>query len=104
MNAYGFGMMLQKFRIRAGFSQRALAEEAKIDTSYISRIESGERPTTSRTLALQLAKILVLSQEEEDLWLISAGYVSPRIQSLASNSISHLIDNLDSILDNEILD
>jgi transcriptional regulator with XRE-family HTH domain len=94
MKTYSFGNMLREFRSRVGLSQRALAEKADIDTSYISRIESGERKITSRSVALQLAKILQLSQEETDLWLISAGYISPRMQSLASAGISQLMENI----------
>ena len=93
MNENNFGDMLRMFRERVGLSQRALAEKAGIDTSHISRIEHGERNAT-RSILLELAKILGLSQEEEDLWLIKAGFISPRMQTLASNGISKLIDDI----------
>lgn len=93
MNENHFGDMLRMFRERVGLSQRALAEKAGIDTSYISRIERGERNAT-RSIALQLAEILKLSIEEADLWLISAGFISPRMQNLASNGISKLMDDI----------
>ncbi len=89
-----FGKLLRDFRIRAKLSQRILAQQAEIDTSYISRLEKGEREVTSRSLALKIAEILNLSLEETDYWLISAGYISPRMQQLASNGISRLMDSL----------
>ena len=93
-----FGKLLRDFRVRANFSQRALAQEANIDTSYISRLESGEREVASRSLALRLAEILGLSPQEIDLWLISAGYISPRMQKVASGGISRLMEALDTIV------
>lgn len=89
-----FGNLLRDFRIRANLSQRILAQKAEIDTSYISRLERGEREVASRSLALRIAEILGLSSQETDLWLISAGYISPRMQQLASNGLSRLIDSL----------
>lgn len=80
-----FGKMLADFRQRSGLSQRALAEAAHIDRSYVSKLESGRREVTSRALALRLAAILGLSASEIDLWLISAGYISPRVQSMVQD-------------------
>ena len=91
-----FGKLLRDFRIRAKFSQRVLAQQAKIDTSYVSRLERGEREVASRSLALKISEILNLSLEETDLWLISAGYISPRLQELANNGISNLLDSFNS--------
>ena len=94
-----FGNLLRDFRTRSGLSQRALAQEADIDTSYISRLESGGREFTSRSLALKLAEIMGLEEEEIDLWLISAGYISPRMQDIASGSISRLMRELNAFKD-----
>jgi HTH-type transcriptional regulator, competence development regulator len=94
MSQHTFGEMLKSFRKRAKLSQRSLADMTGIDKSYISRLESGEREVTSRSLAMQLANALVLSAEETDLWLISAGYISPRLQELASDRISYLISEI----------
>ncbi|MEW6405712.1 MAG: helix-turn-helix transcriptional regulator [Chloroflexota bacterium] len=93
MNGNNFGEMLRKFRERVGLSQKALAAAAEIDTSYISRIERGERNAT-RPIALRLAEILGLSQKEMDLWLIEAGFISPRMQSLANDGITRLIEDI----------
>jgi transcriptional regulator with XRE-family HTH domain len=90
-----FGELLKSFRERARLSQRALAQAADIDRSYVCRLESGEREVTSRSLALRLADILGLSPSETDLWLISAGYVSPRMQELAAGGVSRLLEEID---------
>ena len=92
-----FGDLLKDFRIRAKLSQRVLARKAQIDTSYVSRLERGEREVASRSLALKIAEILNLSLEEIDLWLISAGYISPRMQQLANNGISRLLDSFNNM-------
>ena len=60
-----FGNLQEKrLSIRSGLSQRALAQEADIDTSYISRLESGNREVTSRSLALKLAEIMVKKKKK----------------------------------------
>ena len=89
-----FGKLLKNFRERAELSQSALAQAAGIDRSYICRLENGEREVTSRSLALNLADILDLSLPEVDLWLISAGYISPRMQELAAGGVSKLLDEI----------
>lgn len=91
-----FGELLKEFRIRSKLSQRVLARKAGIDTSYVSRLERGEREVASRSLALKIAQILNLSFEETDLWLISAGYISPRMQQLANHGISRLLDSFNN--------
>jgi len=99
-----FGKLLKDFRTRSGLSQRVLAHRAEIDTSYISRLERGEREVASRSLALKIAEILGLSPQETDLWLISAGYISPRMQQLAGNGISRLLDSLNIELTENLSD
>lgn len=91
-----FGELLRDFRTRANLSQRVLAQLVGISASHLSRLERGEREVASRSLALQIAKILDLSPEETDLWLISAGYISPRMQQLANAGISRLVDSLNT--------
>lgn len=98
-----FGKLLRDFRIRAKLSQRVLAQQAEIDTSYISRLERGEREVASRSLALKIAETLNLSLEETDLWLISAGYISPRMQQLANNGLSRLLDSLSTDITETLL-
>jgi transcriptional regulator with XRE-family HTH domain len=95
-----FGELLKSFRERAGLSQSALAQAAGIDRSYICRLENGEREVTSRSLALRLADILNLSPPEIDLWLISAGYISPRMQKLANRGVSRLLEEINVLSEN----
>lgn len=95
----GFGGLLKRFRSRSGLSQRALAERAGVDKSYVSRIEKGERKYPNRALVLEIAGILELTAEEADLWLISAGYVSPRMQRLAAAGVSRLLEEIDALAD-----
>jgi transcriptional regulator with XRE-family HTH domain len=97
-----FGKLLRDFRIRAKLSQRVLAQKADIDTSYISRLEAGEREVASRLLALRIAETLELSPEETDLWLISAGYISPRMQELANGGLSRLLDSFSTDIEETI--
>ena len=92
-----FGEMLKRFRLRAGFSQSALAQAAQINRSYVSRLESGAREITNRSLALRLAEILALSPFEADLWLISAGYVSPRKQKLGAKRAAQLLADMEPL-------
>ena len=94
-----FGDLLKRFRLRANLSQSALADRAGVDKSYVSKIENGDRKSPSRSLVIQLATILDLSTEEADLWLISAGYISPRMQRLAADGLSRLHEEI-SLLNN----
>lgn len=91
-----FGELLKAFRERSGLSQSALAEAANIDEGYISKLESGESQVASRSLALTLAKALGLAPDEVDRWLITAGYVSPRMQAMVErNGVSRLWEEFD---------
>lgn len=98
-----FGELLRYFRIRADLSQRVLAQKAEIDTSYVSRLERGEREVASRSLAIKIAEILNLSLDEIDLWLISAGYISPRMQQIANTGISRLLDSLNTSIEETLI-
>ena len=92
-----FGQLLKSFRQRSGLSQSALAHAANINKSYICKLETGEREVTSRSLALSLTEILDLSPSEVDLWLISAGYVSPRMQTHAARDVSRLLEEINDL-------
>jgi len=92
-----FGEMLREFRIRENMSQRTLAAQAGLDTSYISIVENGKRKNTSRSVALQIAEILKLSPDETDLWLISAGFISPRMQIIARENIANLMGSINRL-------
>lgn len=77
-----FASTLRHFRLRAGLSQYALAKVVGINASYINRLESGEREAPTREVSQALAKALMLSAEEVDRLLFSAGHVPPSLQKL----------------------
>ncbi len=47
----GLGQNIRDFRIKKGLSQEALGRALKVDKSYISRIESGKKNLTIKSLA-----------------------------------------------------
>ena len=77
-----FGSTLRRFRLRAGYSQNALAKIVGINASYINRLENGEREAPTRDVAQALAQALRLSAEEVDRLLFSSGHVPPSLQKL----------------------
>jgi predicted ATPase/transcriptional regulator with XRE-family HTH domain len=67
-----FGEYLRQFRLRAGLSQAALAEQANLSTAAITALERGARNAPYPRTLDSLARALELSpQEREDL--IAAG-------------------------------
>lgn len=77
-----FAATLRRYRVRAGFSQNALAKVVGIDASYINRLESGEREAPTRPVAQSLARALARCPEEVDRLLFSAGHMPPSLQKL----------------------
>ena len=47
----GLGQNIRDFRIKKGLSEEALGRALKVDKSYISRIESGKKNLTIKSLA-----------------------------------------------------
>ncbi|AEB09978.1 XRE family transcriptional regulator [Desulfobacca acetoxidans] len=70
-----FGHLMRQSREAAGISQRALAQQAGLDVSYINRLESGERRPRRGTL-LKLASALRITGQELEAWLM-AGDLAP---------------------------
>jgi transcriptional regulator with XRE-family HTH domain len=68
-----FRKLLKQFRSRRDWSQEQLAQQANMDHSLVSRIESGAR-TPTRIATHKLAKGLELRGLERDQLLIAAGY------------------------------
>lgn len=70
-----FAPLLTELRTARGWTQKQLAEEAKLDQSYISRLEAGsrmpERPTT-----VKLADALDLVPIERERLLAAGGFRS----------------------------
>lgn len=68
-----FGVVLRRLREAHGSSQTALARRARIDRSFVSRLESGTR-LPDRETALALAGALGATDEERDALLSAAGF------------------------------
>ena len=69
-----FGALLHRFRRVADLSQRALAAKVGVHSSYISRMERGEREPPDRKLVLKIIETLHLDERRGDELLLSAGY------------------------------
>ena len=63
------GGKLKELRESKGLLQRQVAAELEVDTAYISKMESNEKPV-SRTHLKKLAALFGIEQEElQTLWL-----------------------------------
>lgn len=58
-----FGLILKKLRLEKGLSQESLAYQAKIDRTYISDIEKGERNISLKIIE-RLSETLQISPSE----------------------------------------
>lgn len=76
-----FGATLRRLREDRGFSQSRLAERARLDHSYVSRMEAGDRKP-SRGTVNDLAAALACTEAEQDVLLMAAGFTNgqrPRV-------------------------
>jgi len=69
-----FGGLLRALRERASLSQSALARRAKMDPSFVNRLESGQR-TADRDVTEALCVALDLAPLETDRLLAAAGHI-----------------------------
>ena len=69
-----FGGLLRALRERAGLSQSALARRAKMDPSFVNRLESGQR-SADRDVTEALCVALDLPPSEADRLLAAAGHI-----------------------------
>jgi transcriptional regulator with XRE-family HTH domain len=67
-----FGVLLRRFRLRAGLAQNALARATGINVGTINRLEHGQRLPAGRGQALDLARALQLSRAETNMLLGAA--------------------------------
>ncbi len=63
-----FGTKIRELRIRARLTQQELADKVGIDFTYLSKIESGAKPSPSRRVILQLAEALNADKDELLVW------------------------------------
>lgn len=75
------GLLLKRYRRRAGLDQDGLARRASLTPSYISKLECGRRPLPLATLE-QLADVLDLSMPERVGWRRVANHASPTLERL----------------------
>ena len=68
-----FGELLGSLRTVRGWSQGRLAKEAKLDPSFVSRLEAGTR-TPERDTVNRLSDALVLPISDRDRLLAAAGF------------------------------
>ncbi len=59
-----FGNALRTYRRAAGLTQRELAHKAKLDFSYISKIENGRIPPPAADTIVLICRILNVKPEE----------------------------------------
>jgi transcriptional regulator with XRE-family HTH domain len=79
-----FGTLLKQLRERNNVSQSKLAEHAKFDHSYVSRLESGARMPT-RDAVDRLGEAMELDQQLRDSMLAAAGFLPRDVSSLLSS-------------------
>lgn len=58
-----FGEALRTLRREAGISQRALADGAGVDFSYISKLENGHLPAPAADTVVKICKVLAVPPE-----------------------------------------
>lgn len=78
-----FGEVLRERRREAGLTQRELAERAKLDFSYISKLENNRLPPPAADTVVQLCRIIGISPEE---LLALTGKIPSEIQQTVSSS------------------
>lgn len=68
-----FGAQLRSWREVRGFSQLRLATSAEVSQRHISFLETG-RSSPSREMVIHLGRILRVPLEEQNHWLLEAGF------------------------------
>ena len=92
-----FGILLRRFRLEAGLSQKALAERARIGLETVSALERGYRRAPYRGTVDRLATALKLSPADR-LKLEAAAASEQRPRSIAPPSLArvHVLPTADS--------
>jgi transcriptional regulator with XRE-family HTH domain len=81
------GEKLKELRESKGLLQRQIAAELEVDTAYISKIESNEKPV-SRNHLKKLSTLLGISNDELlTLWLADKLFDLAKDEDLALNAI-----------------
>jgi transcriptional regulator with XRE-family HTH domain len=74
-----FAKVLSKLRTKARLTRYALAQEARVDPTYVARLERGEKGHPSRYIVLKLGQALLdnsgdISLADVDRLLNAAGH------------------------------
>ncbi len=77
-----FGPLLRAHRQRARLSLPALGRQVKLDFSYLSRLERGQREPPRRATILALATALDLTGAETDVLLVAGGQLPQALAQL----------------------
>ena len=91
-----YSKAIRTIRAAKGISQKKLASLAELDSSYISRIESGERVPTleviekiSKKLQIPVYLLTLLASEQEDL----RGLPEKETKNIATNLLDILLSD-----------
>jgi len=88
------GEKLKELREANGLVQRQVAAELEVDTAYISKMESNEKPV-SRNHLKKLSVVLDIEENELlTLWLADKIYDVVKDEDLALKALQVVIDNL----------
>jgi len=74
-----FGEKLKELRVKAGMTQRELAEKVNVDFTYLSKIENGALPPPSERVILHLTEVL---NADKDELIMMAGKIPPDIAEI----------------------
>ena len=77
-----FGSLLRAHRQRARLSLPALGRRVRLDFSYLSRLERGQREPPRRAAILTLATALDLTSDETDVLLVAGGQLPQALAQL----------------------
>ena len=91
-----FGSLLRAHRQRARLSLSALGRRVRLDFSYLSRLERGQREPPRRATILALATALDLTGEETDVLLVAGGQLPQALSQLGP--LDSTVSQLTSIL------
>lgn len=82
------GEKLKELREAKGLVQRQVAAELEVDTAYVSKMESNEKPV-SRTHLKKLSELLGIDEEELlTIWLADKVYDMVKDENVALKALS----------------
>ncbi len=91
-----YGKAIKTIRAAKGISQKELSKNLKLDSSYLSRIENGERvpsvellETIAEKLQVPLYLFMLLSSDRKDI----KGFDEEDIEKISKNLLQVLLEN-----------